>query len=384
MELDRTYRPRRRRQGIFGRFWPLFLLIAVGIVLYEQQPTWLSPAPMLPTPVPTRGSASYVADVENALALGNYDIALAAYGDLSRLEPQNVDPLIAQSELSLILQEPQGALALARQAVAINDKSARALTALARALNWNNQNQDAINAALDAQEIEPDNVTTLAVLAEIYTDEGNFDLAADYLNQVLEREPENLLALRNQAYLYERRADYESAIKTLERAIALAPKRFDLYMEKGRIYRVGLLDYENANQAYAQAAGLYKSAVTLDAQGDTLYNSGNYLQATRVLKEAVGLNRNYGWAHVHYGMALYARRNYEDAAPALEIGLRLVGDRARIEHLYTLGLAYIYKEPRDCAKAIPWLNKALEVDPAASAALDGLVLCNQPVEQPQK
>ena len=76
---------------------------------------------------------------------------------------------------------------------------------------------------------------------------------------------------------------------------------------------------------------VYKSAVTLDALGDGLYNAGDHLQAVRVLEEAVDLDPDYGPALVHLGMALYARRNYEDAATSLEKGLPLIGDSARVE-----------------------------------------------------
>jgi tetratricopeptide (TPR) repeat protein len=74
-------------------------------------------------------------------------------------------------------------------------------------------------------------------------------------------------------------------------------------------------------------------------------------------------------------MALYARRNYEDAADALEKGLNILGDDVRIEQIYTLGLAHIYKEPTECDKAIVWLRKALEVDPETGPALEGISLC---------
>jgi tetratricopeptide (TPR) repeat protein len=89
------------------------------------------------------------------------------------------------------------------------------------------------------------------------------------------------------------------------------------------------------------------------------------------------MNERYGPAQVHLGMALFARRNFEDAALHLETGLTLLGDKARIEQLYTLGLAYIYKEPRECDKAIPWLQRALTIMPDNGPALDGLAVCSR-------
>jgi tetratricopeptide (TPR) repeat protein len=98
----------------------------------------------------------------------------------------------------------------------------------------------------------------------------------------------------------------------------------------------------------------------------------------RVLREAVELDPDYGPALVHLGMALYARRNYEDAVTNLESGLALIGDKAREDHLYTAGLAHINKEPRECALAEPWLRKALELNPNSEPALAGLQICATP------
>ena len=143
------------------------------------------------------------------------------------------------------------------------------------------------------------------------------------------------------------RGDYTVAIELYDKAIAIAPKRFDLYIEQGRQYRIGVEDFEQANERYKQAVDVYESPITLDAYGFGLYNIGDHLQAIRVLRKAIELDPRYGLAQIHLGMALYARRNYEDAAPALRTGIRLQGEEnVRIEHLYTLGLAYIYQEPQ--------------------------------------
>jgi tetratricopeptide (TPR) repeat protein len=353
-------------------------LVVIGIILYEQQPSWLAPRTPTPTAIPTRAAVAFLADGQVALAAGDYDVALAAYGEVTRLEPDNSDALTIQAEIYLILGDVAQARRLAQQAVDVAPQNPRSLTILARTLNWLGDNENALQFAFDALEIDPENATTKAVLGEIYTDEGNWEIAEEHLTQALTSEPQNVTALRNRAYLYERRGDYDNAIIILEAAIAAAPKRFDLYIELGRQHRVGRLDYEKANAAYAEAVKAYEAPITLDAQGDGLYNSGDHLQAVRVLRKAVELDPNYGPALVHLGMVLYARRNYEDAAPNLEKGLQLIGDRARVEQLYTAGLAYINKDPRDCEKAVPWLVKALQLNPEATPAQQGLTACGQP------
>lgn len=374
MQLDRTYKPRRRRRGL-AKFWPLIVLAVVGIVLYEQQPTWLIARSLAPTPVPTRSAVSYLADAEIALKAGNYAAAIEAYDQVMRLEPDNPQAMADMSTLYLAHRDLDRALEMAERAVGAAPKDPDALNALARAQDWHGEYEAALNNALDALEIDPDNATSLAILGEIYTDVGNWDVAEGYLEQAAEIEPENVTLLRNLAYLNEMRGNYEAAVGFYDKAIEVAPYRFELYIEKGRQYRIGLLDYEKANEEYQRAVDVYRSAVTLDALGDGLYNAGDHLQAVRVLREATELDPTYGPALVHLGMALYARRNYEDAAVELEKGLRLVGDNARIEQIYTLGLAHIYKDPSECDRGEVWLRKALEIDPESGPALEGLRLC---------
>ena len=375
MYLDRTYRPRRRRGK--GRFlWPLLLLIVLGIILYEQQPTWLVPQDFQPTPVPTRSAVSYLSEAEALLAESDYDGAISAYLEMARLEPNDPMPLVELSELYLLLQDLPRSLQYAQRAYELDPKDPVVLTKYAHISDWTGDYEGALNLALDALEIDPASADTLAVLAEVYTDVGNWEVAQDYLDQSFALEPDNVGTWRNQAYLYERQGEYEAAIVAYDKAIEIAPNRFDLYIERGRQQRVGLLDYDGANDSYRQAVEVYESAITLDALGFGLYNVGDHLQAVRVLRVAVELDPNYGPALVHLGMALYARRNYEDAVPMLEKGVTLLGDQARIEHIYTLGLAYIYKDPSDCAKSEGWLRKALEIDPDTGPALEGLALCN--------
>lgn len=375
MQLDRDYRP-RRRGGWLGKLWPLLILFVVAVVLYETQPNWLVQRQVLPTPTPTLSIVTFMADAQASLSRGDYGAAIAAYTQVSRMQPENPEPLVIMAQLHMINQDIPAAYAVARRAVDIAPENAAALTALARAEDWLGEFETALDRALDAFEIDPNNVETLAVLGEIYTDVGNTDIAREYVDQALALDPQNVLAIRNDAYLLERLGQYDEALATLDRALAIEPQRADLFMEKARIYRVGLADYANALVAYRNAVEANKTPVTLDALGEGLYNAGDHLQAVRTLRQALEMDPDYGPALVHLGMALYSRRNYEDAATNLERGLALIGDSAREEHLYTAGLAYIYKEPRECDLAEPWLRKTLAKNAESGPALAGLNICS--------
>jgi len=365
------------------RFWPLMLLAILGIILYVQKPSWITARLPEPTVVPTRSAISYLADADIAYRSGNINGAVEAYKEVMRLEPSNPKPLAELSALELILKNLDESYNLAQKALAVAPHDVEVLNAAARIANWRNDNEKAIQYAFDAQEIDPQNANTLAILGEIYTDEGNRDMAQQSLDQALALEPNNVMALRNQAYLDERWADYDGAIAAYDKAIAIAPYRFDLYIEKGRQYRAGLLEFAKANAAYKQAVEAYEAPVTLDALGDGYYTAGNYLAAVETLRRAIELDPNYGPALVHLGMSYYARRNYEDAAIDLEKGLAIIGDEARVEQVYTAGLANIYKAPPDCTKAEPYLRKALDMNSDATPASDGLKLCGQQEATPE-
>ncbi len=380
MYLNRDYKPRRRSKGGW-RLWPLYLLIIVAIIVYEQwdghetEGSWLFQSMSGPTPTATLGAVNFLADAQRAQRTGDFNGSLEALARVTALDPSNADAFIELSRLHLIFQDVPKALEEAERAVALSPDNPEALNTLARALDWNGDLEQALDRALDALDIDAENATTLAVLAEIYTDVGNWETADNYINQALAVDPRNVLALRNKGYLLERQGAYTEAIAAYQQAVEVAPNRFDLYIEKARQYRVGLEDFDAAIAAYQQAANVYRSAITLDALGDGQYIAGDFLSAVRTLREAVELDPDYAPAQVHMGMALFSRRNYEDSAAAFETGLPKLGDNARVEQFYRAGMANVLKDPSDCARAYYWFDKVLEKDEGNADAIEGKTFC---------
>ncbi|MCB0113305.1 MAG: tetratricopeptide repeat protein [Caldilineaceae bacterium] len=375
MYLDRTYKPRRRRS--FGWLWWLVVIGFFGYYLYVRQPDWLVQQPLQPTPTPTRSAVSWLAEAELHLARGEFPLAIQSYQQIARLEPDNADPWVAQGQLYLMDRRLSQATELARRAVEVDPEDVDALALYARVLDWNGDYETAINFAFDALDLQPDHAATLAVLGEIYSSVGNWSRSQEYLDQALTVDPENILAIRNQAILYELQGDYSLAVDQFNRALAIDPDRFDLYIERARQYRA-LDEWDLAIESYKAAVEVMETPVTLDALGWGLYLSNDTLQALRELRKAVELDPEYGPAVTHLGMAYYARRNYEEAAPTLEKGIALLDENeVRIEYLYSLGLAHIYKVPRECDKAVVWLQKALEIHAESLPALEGMRICTQ-------
>lgn len=373
MYLDRNYRPKRRRGRV--PWWPIIVVAAIAIVLFEQRPTWLVNRPPPPTPTPRFSASKYLNDAAIALELKDFDGVIDAYQGLATAFPNEPTAHIKLSELSLMNLDVDEALAHAERAVDVDPDNADALAVLGRAYDWKGDYVTALRYALDGQDVDQSNANVLAVLGEIYTDNLSFDTAQGYLDEAYEIAPKNPLVLRNLGWLEEIQRNYNEAIEWYDAALKEAPYRYDIYIELGRQYGVGLNDTEQAIVSYEKAADIYRSAHTLDALGYAQFQNDDYLRSIRTLEEAIELDPSYGLAHVHLGIVYYRRLNYEDAAPNLETGVRLLGDEARIEHLYSLGLAFIYQNEPKCDQAIPWLRKALEINENSQPALAGLSQC---------
>jgi tetratricopeptide (TPR) repeat protein len=380
MYLNRDYKPRRRSKGAW-RLWPLYLLILVAILVYEQwdgrdsEGSWLFQSMRGPTPTATLGAVNFLADAQTAQITGDFDGSLEALARVVALDPSNADAFIELSRLHLIFQDIPKALEEAQRAFELAPDDPEALNTLARALDWSGDYEQALDRALDSLDIDAENATTLAVLAEIYTDVGSWETADTYINQALAVDPRNVLALRNKGYLLERQGAYTEAVAAYQQAVEVAPNRFDLYIEKARQYRVGLEDFEAAIAAYQEAVNVYRSAITLDALGDGQYIAGDFLSAVRTLREAVDLDPTYAPAQVHMGMALFSRRNYEDSAAAFEVGLPVLGESARVEQFYRAGMANVLKDPPNCQRAYHWFDKVLERDEGNADAIEGKGFC---------
>ena len=347
----------------------------LAVYLYIQRPDWLVRQPPPPLTTPTPSALFWQTKAEAHIAAGNFNEAETALKRMAELEPDSAYPLVILAELHMMARQIDQAFELSQEAVRIDGEDVAALTIHARALDWLGRFDAASDFAFEALELEPDNPDVLAVLGEIYTDVGSWTLAQEYLEEALAIDPHNLLALRNLAVFYELRDDYERAIAELSRAIELAPNRADLHIEKGRQYE-HLKDWEAAIASYEQAVAVDERAYALDALGLALWNREDYLKSLRILRRAAELEPENPTILAHLGMAYYRRLNYESAADTLEKALSIM-DEEDINAQFTLylGLSHIYKKPKECHLAVPWLRKTLEFAPGLSSALLGLRQC---------
>ncbi|MDY7039537.1 MAG: tetratricopeptide repeat protein [Chloroflexota bacterium] len=241
----------------------------------------------------------------------------------------------------------------------------------------------------DALRINPDYAEAHAYLAEIYADLGSWYDALDEAQLAISLDERSVDAHRTLAYVYEVMGDYEGAIIEYETAIALHPRLSYLHVAVGRNYlALSKPDYDKAIASFEKAIEIAPDeAEGYDLLGWTYgFYKGEPDRAIIELERAVELDPNYASAYGHLGWLYYAQRNYEDAIINFERAVQLGTTSA--EYYYELGLAYIYAATnglapgysqddlaRGCEKGLPWLDKALEIDPYCQPCWDGVTLC---------
>jgi tetratricopeptide (TPR) repeat protein len=257
----------------------------------------------------------------------------------------------------------------------------------------------AIESFEKATEVDSNSEEAYYRLGRAYYERGKPDEAQAYLEQAIEADPQYGPAYGYLAFTYWSRRDYEDAIPNLERAITLesrAARRrargFILTVEDRRGQTVTpsssvamsgdfsplSLDETATLQADLEPlmtdqgwqgargsvtldtrTGVY--TVTLEEMPETRYNQA-YVGWFEGVKTLSGDPLNTGQMSLNSG--------------DLEAGFDATWVRGpRIDYFYTLGLAHFYLDK--CEEAYPLFEAALQINPEAENARQGIRLCDQ-------
>ena len=369
-------RPPKKRRSSPVRVAILLVLIAAGIYVLVWRRDIIPTIQVGPTPTPTPAAVDIMAEAHKAYMDGLLDEAIAKYSQAAALEPRNPTPLVWWSLLLTLRQRSADGVEKARQAVGLAPDSAEALAALCMALDWSAEGdqsklQEALNACLSATELDPGYAEAHAFLAEVYADLGQTSQAGEMARLAVTLDNSSVLAHRDLGYALEKQKKYREAVAEYQRATQLYPRLAQPYVDMGRIH-ANNNRFSDALAAYEKATVVDpQSAHALDQLGWAYHSNGEYQRAAVVLKKAVEIDPQYAPAFGHLGRTYFNLRNWEDSIPAFRTALDL--GATQLEYYYLLGLAYAYLDR--CDEARPWLLKALEIEPNASTAKEGLALC---------
>ncbi len=172
--------------------------------------------------------------------------------------------------------------------LAAPQKSATVYIEIADALiHLKNKNLDKAKAILDkAVAIEPKNPDIQILYGDIYAEQNNGTLAADYYNKALDLNKSSARTIVSKGRLYKRSTNYDGAAIEFENAIAISPEYAPAYRELGETnFKLGKL--EKAKENYRKYLELSKNNCGARIRyASFLYLSKDYTGAIGELSQA--------------------------------------------------------------------------------------------------
>ena len=290
---------------------------------------------------------------------GEYDMAIADFGDALRLGPNMVGAYILRGRALFASASSVTSVEGNFSGIIVNNTGGRITAEQARIYDR------AIDDLNQAIRLDPGNAGAYVDRGRVYMDKGDSDRAiADY-NQALRLNPNFARAYNNRGVAYYNKKDYDRAIADYTQAIRLDPHAV-AYNNRGIDY-ANKKDYDRAIADYTQAIRLdpnYASAYT--GRGNA-YSDGkrDYNRAIADYTQAIRLNPNYVAAYNNRGNAYLNKNDYDRAIADYTQAIRLDPNHASAYN----GRGNAYNDgKRDYDRAIADYTQAIRLDPNYASA----------------
>jgi tetratricopeptide (TPR) repeat protein len=217
----------------------------------------------------------------SAFALIGYaERAIAFAAKASDLAPDNFDFAYHAGCLLLDAEQVEEANAYLARAAAIEPRNPQALRALSAAGYALDRPDEALNLALQAASLAPEDNSFVIHAAELLLRAGRTDQAATLLRTAIARDPSDPLLWRLISAAESQRDEIGSALSAVEAAMRLAPDHAEYHLHHGQLlYRRG--DFAAAAAAFNHAAALDpQSQAAQRGQLELLLADGHLAEAT--------------------------------------------------------------------------------------------------------
>lgn len=311
--------------------------------------------------------AQDLARAEALFAAGDYVAAAKIYDTVLAREPNNLDALLAVSEMSLDLEEYDNALAYAQAAVRVAPDNPDAVAARGWAYAAVGQTE---KARTDFEKVlaEAPHTKALEGRAWLFNDAGDHVRALEDFQAAYRADPSQIGALVSSGHQLAELGRPEEAMIVFDRALSSEPENYYALASKaGQLSARG--DLKAAVAVYQTAARLYPQDDELQVWlGSALSNDGSTAKAMDAYQKAVRLNpesRDGWWSQAtllyHDGEYRRAIRAYDRAVQIDPVNVTLLVDR---------GVARAAAS--DTAGGRADLEAALKIEPKSPYAHNGL------------
>lgn len=170
-------------------------------------------------------------------------------------------------------------------------------------------------AILEDDDVELD--IALAELGFLYFEAEHIDEAILYFTKSLEYNSENIEVLNDLVYAYEAKGDFLLAIDTCEKILDIDPYSFDIWLVLGKLYTL-IEEYEKAIDAF-------DFALTLDDSNDNILKlkahclllSEQYDKAIEILMQCIDLSPDDELLYLTLADCYLVNERYDDALSVL-------------------------------------------------------------------
>jgi tetratricopeptide (TPR) repeat protein len=263
----------------------------------------------------------------------------------------------------------------------LNAEDADTHIALARLYRLSNQPEKAEEALKQVLENDPDSRNAAVNLAQLYFDQGEYQLAIELLKRVPEEEMD-APHLATLGYAYAQAHEYDEAVAAYQKALALDPENQE--------FRRALAEALMSDNRLAEARAELERVLKADPHDGASHlrlaqidrQEGKFDAARKGLERAAALLPNS--LDVAYQQVVLEDTlgNYD---AAIEILGRLLKQSERPDGRYTVGeasnrvlflerLGFIYRSKRDYEKSIETFRQILPLGESHAARAEGLII----------
>jgi tetratricopeptide (TPR) repeat protein len=305
--------------------------------------------------------------------------ATEAYGKALQLRPQSWRTLYDLGVVEVAQKRYTTAVLHLRRAVDLKPDSVDARNALGTALKESGQPGEAEKQFREILQTDPNSVEALNHLAEILAAQKLYSAAIGYWDKALSLEPGNIDAGIARAIALSENGDQDAAASSLQQIVKTHPDLAVAHFNLGTVY---------ANQkAFRQAADEYREASRLSpsnqenrfALAKCLVYLAEYTEAIPILKPYVLNHPKAFEPHYLLGLAYRGLEQYPQAEEQLRTAAAIEPDHADLQ--FNLGLVML--RSGRAKEAVPHLQKAIQLDPAAEAPRLQLAIALKDLNQAQ-
>lgn len=334
-------------------------------------------------------SPSARADYEQGLALLNrdddhsFEQAMDSFSAAAKKDPHSGLPLagLAEAELSKssITTDRQwmdAARQYVEQAEALSPDSVPVLLARGELQVNAGQPEQGLESYRRAEELEPNNAEVLLRMAEAYDRQNLPDAALRFYRRAITVDPNNYKPYQKLGLFYYFRGDYVATAEQFEKAVNLAPERYDLHnLLAGARAELGA--FGAAEQEYAILLNIRRTGSALCGLGAVKESEGRDEEAAALLEESVALDPKSATCYLNLGDALRRLHRWAAARNAYLSALRLSAVEVRQNPLGGFQRAFIgYLAARlgQRSRAIDETEEALQLFPQDTKVLRRAIL----------